>query len=263
MKAGAFDEINSNRKSLYDSIPNIILKSKSTFENKSINQIDLFDEQDDKNEEIIYDINDWPVEERLTKEFETLGFFISDHPLNQYKESYSLYKIIDYNEFTTNENIRDAIIAATILKIQEKKTQTGNSYAIIKLSDLSGVFELFIFSDIFEISREILKEGNSILITLIKNLSGEENRFKKINVKKIISLNEVINKSMKEVIFKLNDVNKLDLLKFLSDKNGNTDVKLQLSDHDKQLTFKLKEKRKVDRKIINSIKNNEISTLIN
>ena len=145
MKAGAFDEINSNRKSLYDSIPNIILKSKSTFENKSINQIDLFDEQDDKNEEIIYDINDWPVEERLTKEFETLGFFISDHPLNQYKESYSLYKIIDYNEFTTNENIRDAIIAATILKIQEKKNSNWKLLCYYKTFRFKRCFRIIYF----------------------------------------------------------------------------------------------------------------------
>ncbi len=263
VKAGAFDKINNNRRFLFDSIPKIILKSKNIFENKSANQIDLFDHQDDKNEENIKEVNDWSIEERLTKEFETLGFFISDHPLNQFKDIYNLYNIIDYNEFNTNKIIKNANIAATVLKIQEKKTQNGNSYAIIKFSDLSGVFELFVFSDIFEINREILKDGNSLLITLVKNLSGEDNRFKRINVKKIISFNEVVNKSISEVVFKLNDINKIDLLEGLSKENGNTDVKLVLNENGNKLTFKLKEKRKIDRKIINSLKNKEISAVIN
>ena len=43
----------------------------------------------------------------------------------------------------------ESMVAATILKIQEKKTQKGTSYAIIKFSDLASVFELFVFSDTF------------------------------------------------------------------------------------------------------------------
>ena len=63
-----------------------------------------------------------------------------------------------------------------MLKIQEKKTLKGNSYAIVKFSDLSRVFELFVFSDVFETNREILIEGNSLMITLMKNFT-DENRY--------------------------------------------------------------------------------------
>ena len=42
------------------------------------------------------------------------------------------------------------------------------SYAIIKFTDLGGVFELFVFSDLFEQKREILKEGNSVFLNLIQ-----------------------------------------------------------------------------------------------
>ena len=90
---------------------------------------------------------------RLSKEFEAVGFFISDHPLNQFKEIFEDYKIIDFNKFNTENEIKEKNIAATLLKIQERKTQKGNSYAIIKFTDLSSVFELFIFSDILELNR--------------------------------------------------------------------------------------------------------------
>ena len=99
VKAGAFDSINSNRQSLFNSIPNFITKSKNIFENKSANQIDLFSEDENQKDEIITTIDDWNFEERLSKEFESIGFFISDHPLNQFKEIFNDYKIIDYSNF--------------------------------------------------------------------------------------------------------------------------------------------------------------------
>ena len=80
---------------------------------------------------------------------------------------------------------KDSNIAATLLKITERKTAKGNSYGVIKFTDLTSVFELFIFSDILESNREILIEGNSLIITLIKNFSNDENRFKRINVQKL------------------------------------------------------------------------------
>ena len=88
----------------------------------------------------------------------------------------------------------------------------GNSYAIIKLTDLSSVFELFIFSDILEMNREILIEGNSLIITLNKNISDEENRFKRINVKKIASLKDLFNKPIKEIEFVTKNSNQINNL---------------------------------------------------
>ena len=75
VKAGAFDSFNSNRKALFEFIPNLILKSKNLFENKSLNQINLFDDQDDENDNnLIFKTSDFQFEERLSKEFKTLGF---------------------------------------------------------------------------------------------------------------------------------------------------------------------------------------------
>ena len=263
VKAGAFDEINSNRQYLFNSIPNIILKSKNNFENKSINQIGLFDVEDDNNDNIQVKIKDWSIEERLSKEFETLGFFISDHPLNQFKYIYKEYKIIDFADFNTVQEIKETNIAATVLNIQEKKTQKGNSYAIVKFSDLSSVFELFIFSDILEMNRKILVEGNSLIITLVKNLSDEENRFKRINVKKIALLKELINKPIKEIQFKSENIKFFKSIFNLSKTNAQTEVKLVIKDNGKNLIFKLKDKRYIDRKTLESLNDKAISSLIN
>ena len=258
VKAGAFDKLKLNRRSLYDSIPNFITKSKNVFENKSANQIDLFGENVNEEDEIITKKEDWKFEERLSKEFEAVGFFISDHPLNQYKEIFEDYNILDYQTFNSNDDYKETNIAATLLKIQERKTAKGNAYAVLKLTDLSSVFELFIFSDILELNRETLKEGNSFILTLIKSISNEENRFKRINVQKIASLKELLSKPIKEVTFNLKSLKELEEISNYLIKSGETSIKIKISDDQNHFDFKLKNNRDIDRKTINILKNKEI-----
>ena len=262
VKAGVFDSFYLNRKSLFDSIPKIILKTKNDFENRSLNQNELFSSEDEKNEDILINSEEWSFEEKLSKEFETLGFFISDHPLTQFKNIYQQYKIVNFNQFINDEEVDEFNVAATVLKVQEKKTQKGNSYAIVKFSDLSGVFELFIFSEVFEFNRSILFEGNSLIITIIKNLSDEVNRFKKINVKKIVSIKDMVNKPINEIIFNSKEINSLEKISNLTKEKGNTEVKIIFNDSEKKTIYKLKNTRKIDRKSLESLKNNKILTSI-
>ena len=262
VKSGAFDTISINRQSIFESIPKLIQKSKNIFDNKIANQIDLFN-LDYKNEEsLITTKEDWKFEERLLKEFEAVGFYISDHPLNQFKDIFTDYKIIDYLKFKSNNEIKEASIAATVLKIQEKKTSKGNSYAILKLTDLSGVFELFIFSDLLELNRNILIEGSSILMTLNKNMKEDENRFKRINVRKVVSLKDLHNKPISEIEFEITRQEQMKQISELIKKEGNTDVKIKFKNGKEELIFKLKNKRFVDRKLLNMIKNQDILTTI-
>jgi len=262
VKAGAFDNLNPNRKALFNSIPNFILKSKSIFDNKIVNQIDLFESDDMEDENIVINEEDWKFEERLSKEFEAVGFFISDHPLNQFKEIFDDYKIKDFNRFNSDKNLKEQNVAATLLKLQEKKTSKGNSYAIIKFTDLSSVFELFIFSDILELNRNILLEGNSFIITLTKNLVDDNNRFKRLNVKKIASLKDLFNKPISEIEFHIKDIEKVDEISNFIKKEGNTEVIIKVNDGSKELVFKLKNRRLVDRKSLNILKNQGISSTI-
>ncbi len=255
VKAGSFDNFNSNRQALYNSIPSIILKSKNIFENNSANQIDLFNDEND--ETYIENIEDWNMDNKLSKEFETLGFFISDHPLNQYKPLFDQYNILDYEQFNIDENVLSSNIACTILKVQEKKTQKGTSYAIIKFSDLSGVFELFVFSDVFETNREILIEGNSVMVTLVKNFIGESRTQKKINIRKIISMKEVIDKPIDNIKIKLQNFKDIDKINQLGLENGNTTILIDLELDTKTLSFQLGKKRKIDYKMLNLLRNKQ------
>ncbi len=264
-KAGAFDKLANNRQSIHNSVPNLILKSKNIFENKITNQIDLFETNEPeavKDKNLLLDINDWKFEERLSKEFESVGFFISDHPINQYKEIFNDYQILNYNDFSNGISNKQSNIAATLLKIQERKTSKGNSYAVIKLTDLSGVFELFIFSEVLELNRNILIEGNSLLITLNKNFSNDENRFRRINVNKIVLIKDLYNKPISKLELTLDNIEKITTINNLNF-DGNTEVIINVKDNQKILTFKLNKNRKVNRNSINLLKKEGILTQIN
>jgi len=262
VKAGAFDNLNINRQSLFNSIPNFILKTKNIYEDKSANQIGLFSEDEENQNDIVSDINDWKFEERLSKEFEAVGFFISDHPLNQFTEIFNDYKIIDYSNFSSDDETKDANIAATLLKVNERKTAKGNSYAVLKLTDLTSVFELFIFSDILELNREILKEGNSLILTLIKSISNDENRFKRINVQKIGSLKDLFNSPINEVTFEVRSDDEVNEISKLISEKGKTLVNINLIADDRTLKFRLKNTRNLDRKSLNLLRKSEILSTI-
>ncbi len=263
VKAGAFDSLNLNRQGLFETIPGIIVKNKNIFDNKSANQIDLFSEEDVTNEDLITKIDDWKFEERLSKEFEAVGFFISDHPLNQFTDIFNDYKITNYSSFISNGDLKDSNIAATLLKVQERKTAKGNSYAVLKLTDLSSVFELFIFSDVLELNRENLKEGSSLILTLFKNISNDENRLTRINVQKIASLRDLFNSPINEVSFELKSEEQIEKISKILKEDGKTTVNINITREEKILQFKLKNKRKLDRKSLNLLRNQQIRAIIN
>jgi len=247
VKAGAFDSIFKNRKKIYENIPNIIQNSKNIHENKAQNQKSLFSEDSQKISYLSEKKDDltWDNNELLSKEFDALGFYISNHPLKEYEDVLKQNRVKTFKEF---ENIKEneCVLAGTIMSIKEKKTAKGSPFAIIKFSDLSKVFELFLFSEMLETNRNNLKEGKSFLITVLRDKENQDNRFKRINVRKIISLDEIRKFNYVNVHI---EIDKSASLKNLYEKikeKGDSKIKISINENDKNYLFELKEKRKFD-----------------
>tara|TARA_Y100000590_G_scaffold221486_1_gene250666 strand:- start:4331 stop:7756 length:3426 start_codon:yes stop_codon:yes gene_type:complete len=247
VKAGAFDSIFKNRKILFGNIPNIIQNSKTIYENKLQNQTSLFSEESNKISYLIHNKNqaDWSDEEILSREFQSVGFYISNHPLKNYEDALNQYKVKSFKNFEIS-NDDESFIAGTIMSIKEKKTSKGNSFAIIKFSDLSKVFELYLFSEILEKNREFLIEGKSFLLTVLKDKENKENRFRRINVRKIISLDKVSKSNYTNVEIEINDENDLKKLYEAIKEKGDAKIKISIKKKDKNYLFELKDKRKFD-----------------
>ena len=260
VKAGAFDSLNMNRASIFNAIPSLIIKSKNLYENKLNYQIDLFgDNNDEVDEKFIPSIDDWIFETRLSKEFEAMGFFISDHPLNEFKEVFDQFNVIYYKNFIEDHTNTNSNIAATILKIQERKTNKGLPYAVIKFSDLSTVFELFVFSETLVSNREILKEGNSLLLSLSKNNYDKERNLNRINILKISLIKDIYNKPINKLEFITKKITDIKTLSKILDTNGDTEIKIKFLFNNQVVSFDLKNTRKVNRKDLIQLKKNDIS----
>ena len=149
-----------------------------------------------------------------------------------------------------------ALIAGTIMSIQEKKSIKGTPYAIIKFSDKQGEFELFLFSEILIKNRLKLKESESFVITLQKEINLSENK-KRINVRKILSLEEIINKPFSKVIIELKENYSLDEIKNILSASGDTEINFVIKSSNKKAIFSLKNNRKFDLKHLKALKTKE------
>ena len=258
VKAGAFDEINKNRKGLYSSIPKIIQTIKNNFEEKISKQSNLFGDINNTQQEN-FEINkkdSWSKKELLAEEFLSLGFYISDHPLNEYKDFFKQLKIKSFKQFNESDE-NESLVAGTIMSIQEKKSSKGTPFAIVKFSDNSSEFELFLFSEILINNREKLKESNSFVLTLKKDRQLSEGVQRRINVRKILSLSDIVNKAYEKVSIELQDNYDLNELKETLKEEGSTQVNIVINDKDKIFAFKLEKSRKFDYSIFKSIKNKD------
>ncbi len=256
-KAGAFDEFDENRNKILNSIPKIIQQTKKITDDKLNNQSSLFDSSDSNlNEFEFLPSNLWSKKELLNEEFKSLGFFISDHPLNEYDEIFNQLKIISYSEFIENENA-DGIVAGTIMSIQEKKSAKGSPYAIIKFSDKKGEFELFLFSEILISNRDKLKVSESFIITLQKEKNVNNNSKVRVNIRKILSLSDVINSPFTKVTIELTENCKIDEIKEILSKKGNTQINLIVNNQKQRAIYSLQNNRKFDLNQLKLLKSKE------
>jgi DNA polymerase-3 subunit alpha len=258
VKAGAFDEVDANRKKLFENIPKIIQTIKSKYEEKISNQTNLFNDTNNiENEAFEFkEVIQWDKKELLSEEFFSLGFYISDHPLNEYKDFFAQLEIESYKDFIEGDKT-DALIAGTIMSIQEKKSIKGNSYAIVKFSDNISEFEIFLFSDLFSSNREKLKESNSFILTLHKEKSTDKNSLNRVNIRKIVDLSDLVNKPYESVSIELNSRDKLQELNELLKNNGETKINVILRDDNKNYSFELEKNRKFDFSLFSLIRNKE------
>ena len=91
------------------------------------------------------------------------------------------------------------------------------------------------------------------MITLIKNYVDENKTQKRINVKKMISLKELTNKQITNITIKFDNIKDFEIIKSLSSENGETDVTILLDKDEKIHKFNLKNKRKVDIQLLNTL----------
>ena len=261
VKAGAFDCLDKNRAKIYHNVPELIKQSKNYDENLELNQINLFESQTNQDFKISFtEQPEWDEPEKIKREFESIGFFVSDHPLKNYKQVLQGYNVINYQEFVESGNITECMLSGTVMAIQEKKTAKGMPFAIVKFSDLSRMFEFFIFSEVLISNREKLSPGKSFLISIKREMlkSGIE----RTNVSKIFSIDDIKEKSISNVSIEVKDADALKNIKNEIAKDGKTSVSLSYNENGKNFIFKLKNTKNITSESLKIIENQGFLTKI-
>jgi DNA polymerase-3 subunit alpha len=146
---------------------------------------------------------DWDEHTRLQNEKEVLGFFVSGHPLDKYREKLRNLKVVDtatacemkpeptvFNRGRREEGSNEIQIAGVItgLKVAKSK-RSGEMYAQAALEDTVGKIELIAFSSAYEKLAEKLKIDVPVLVRGI--LRGDEDAAPKLAITGIIALEDV------------------------------------------------------------------------
>lgn len=176
-RSGAFDQLDPNRRRVFDSLDALVGYSAAIHEQKSSNQVSLFGEAgDDLPEPRLSPVDDWLPTERLAEEHTAIGFYLSGHPLDDYMGALKRQKVM------TLEQVHEralagphvAKMAGVVASRQERKSARGNRFAFIGLSDPSGLYEVTIFSDTLEASREYLEPGTNVVVQVEATMESEQ-----------------------------------------------------------------------------------------
>ena len=132
------------------------------------------------------------------------------------------------------------------MSIQEKKSAKGTPYAIVKFSDKNSEFELFLFAELLISNRALLKESETFVLTLQKDINNDPNIKKRVNIKKITNLDDLINKPYSTVTIELKYNFNLDEIKKMLSCSGETKINLIFKDKNKKVYYSLEDNRKFD-----------------
>ncbi|MGB8275658.1 MAG: DNA polymerase III subunit alpha [Alphaproteobacteria bacterium] len=179
VSAGAFDSLDSNRARVFQSIESMIRLAASAAEARASGQVSLFgDEPAGALPQPAAAAKDWSPSERLTREFESIGFYLSAHPLDAYGHLLARLAVVPsirlpMHVATGGNRVR---LAGIVTGKQERTSARGNRFAFVQLSDTGGAFEVTVFSELLASARALLEAGSPLLVTAEARLEGDSVR---------------------------------------------------------------------------------------
>ena len=275
VKAGALDSFKIHRASLFKAIDEALEMGSSlqkTKDDKQPSFSDLLGFEEDSTfsqRKVTYPKEEpWPRLYELKLEKDTIGFFVSGHPLDDFTEELERYTTTNIASCLSSSSSKDVFIGAEIVSLREIITKRGDRMAFVTLEDKTGQIDTVAFSDIYLENETLLKAGEPIWVKgqIEVGEGGAKLILSKKNHAKILPLRHAYEAMAKEIhlYFGVEQKKTLDsatLKKFqnylqaVSDKNG-APLFLHLAISDRSETvLKMKETIPLNRDTVSFIKN--------
>jgi DNA polymerase III subunit alpha len=176
--AGAFDTLDSNRARVFAGAEAILAACQRSHEATTMGQDDMFGGAPDAPTIMLPQIEPWLPADRLRREYDAIGFFLSGHPLDDYAVALKRLRVQSWAEFSraVRTGATAGKVAATVVSRMERRTKTGNKMGIMGLSDPTGHFEAVLFSEGLAQYRDVLEPGTAVLLQLGAELQGDDVR---------------------------------------------------------------------------------------
>ncbi len=168
--AGALDGFGERREAMIAGLDRMIGLSQRTQESEASGQADIFGSGGGALGERLHlpAAQQWTSAEKLHREYQAAGFYISAHPLDEYREVLERMRVQSWSDFA-NAVRRGATagrLAGTVTSKQERRTRTGSKMGIVMLSDPTGTYEAVLYSEQLVQYRDLLEPGKPLLLTV-------------------------------------------------------------------------------------------------
>ncbi|HEU5019422.1 MAG TPA: DNA polymerase III subunit alpha [Pseudolabrys sp.] len=176
--AGAFDCFEQNRARVFAGVDLLLGRAQHAHETATIGQNELFGGGNGREPILLPRAEPWLPAERLKREYDAIGFFLSGHPLDDYAAVLKKLRVQPWAEFarTVKAGATAGRVAGTVVSRQERRTRSGSKMGIIGLSDPTGAYEAVVFSEGLAEYRDLLEPGTAVLMFLSAEVQGDEVR---------------------------------------------------------------------------------------
>ncbi|MGE8944448.1 DNA polymerase III subunit alpha [Leptospira interrogans] len=243
--AGSFDAFEANRAVVHGNVDQILALSQRVAANAADGTSDLFGgggggttvQQLD-----LRPVKAWTPMERLEKEFDAVGFFLSGHPLDEYVSVLETLGVKSWVEFeaATERGATAGRLAAIVVSARERKSAKGNKFAFAMFSDTSGQFEAVIFSDTLAQARDLLEPGTPVLVSVEAERDGDMVKMRVQGVESLDKAASAVQRGLKLVLDskKLSSRDALaELRKALRPGRGEIRLVLKLEEREREVEF--------------------------
>jgi len=194
IKCGAFDSFKIKRSQLMAVFEEVVSAVQRIQKEKEKNQLSMFEviaetTGTNENKEINYpDISEWDQKECLGYEKECLGFYITGHPLDDYREALRAFANADTASALASTGEGEIRIGGMISTIKKIITKKGDPMGFLNFEDLSGTIEVILFPEVFRKHDALLDSDSPLLIK--GKLSIETDNSNKIIASEIVLLDQ-------------------------------------------------------------------------
>ena len=169
VKCGAFDFTGVERAQLFSEIDGAMAAASSAHRDKAAGQVsmfDIFETAPKPAKKAGSTVQPWNQSEKLAFEKELLGFYVTGHPLDEYRAALESGKFVPIASLPEQEDKSTVTIAGALATVERKFTKKESKpFAIVTLEDLTGSLEVMIWSETFNKSQALLNQGAVVSIT--------------------------------------------------------------------------------------------------